>query len=50
MSAEGLPTPQRWWAALAIVAAVLDGSIANVALPTLARERTAGGRGRPPAP
>jgi DHA2 family multidrug resistance protein-like MFS transporter len=37
----GLPLPRRIWAimtvALAIVMAVLDGSIANVALPTIAR-------------
>lgn len=39
---EGVPTPQRYWAvltvALAIGMAVLDGSLANVALPTIARE------------
>jgi len=39
---DGLPTPQRHWAvltiALAIAMAVLDGSIANIALPTIARE------------
>lgn len=39
---DGLPTPQRYWAALAIalavMAAVLDGAIANVALPALSRE------------
>jgi len=37
---DGLPLPQRYWAmlviALAIVLAVLDSSIANVALPTIA--------------
>ena len=39
---EGLPTPLRAWAiasvALAIAMTVLDSSIANVALPTIARE------------
>ena len=38
---DGLPTPQRGWALLAIgiavTMAVLDGSIANIALPTIAR-------------
>jgi MFS transporter, DHA2 family, multidrug resistance protein len=38
--ADGLPLPQRYWAiltiALGIVMAVVDGSIANVALPTIA--------------
>jgi DHA2 family multidrug resistance protein-like MFS transporter len=38
----GLPTPRRHWASLAIwlavVMAVLDGAIANVALPTIAKE------------
>lgn len=38
--ADGLPLPQRRWAiltiALGIVMAVLDGAIANVALPTIA--------------
>ena len=38
---DGLPTPQRYWAiavvALTVMMAVLDGSIANVALPTIAR-------------
>jgi DHA2 family multidrug resistance protein-like MFS transporter len=37
---DGVPTPQRHWAvlaiALAIAMSVLDGSIANVALPTIA--------------
>jgi DHA2 family multidrug resistance protein-like MFS transporter len=37
----GLPLPQRYWAilvvALGITLAVLDGAIANVALPTIAR-------------
>jgi DHA2 family multidrug resistance protein-like MFS transporter len=39
---DGLPTPRRWWAALAVWLAitltVLDSAIANVALPTIARE------------
>jgi DHA2 family multidrug resistance protein-like MFS transporter len=39
---DGLPNPQRTWASLAIwialTMAVLDGAIANVALPTIARE------------
>ena len=39
---DGVPTPQRYWAILAIAVgltlAVLDGSIANVALPTIARD------------
>jgi len=39
---DGLPTPQRYWAVaaiwLAIVMAVLDASIANVALPAIARD------------
>src|ERR1700722_514885 len=38
---DGLPSPQRWYAAisvwLAIAMTVLDSSIANVALPTIAR-------------
>ncbi|SAL18245.1 MFS transporter [Caballeronia telluris] len=38
---QGLPYPQRFWAilviALGITLAVLDGAIANVALPTIAR-------------
>jgi MFS transporter, DHA2 family, multidrug resistance protein len=42
---DGLPTPQRWWAmltvALAITLAVLDSSIANVALPTIAGDMSA---------
>ena len=37
---DGLPLPQRYWAilvvALGITLAVLDGAIANVALPTIA--------------
>jgi DHA2 family multidrug resistance protein-like MFS transporter len=39
---DGLPIPQRYWAiltiALGLVMAVLDGAIANVALPTIARD------------
>ena len=39
---DGLPLPQRYWSiaviGLAIMMAVLDGAIANVALPTIARE------------
>jgi DHA2 family multidrug resistance protein-like MFS transporter len=39
---DGLPLPERYWAILAIALgltlAVLDGAIANVALPTIARE------------
>ncbi|HKR88610.1 MAG TPA: MFS transporter, partial [Phenylobacterium sp.] len=39
---EGLPVPRRYWSVLAIwlaiAMAVLDGAIANVALPTIARE------------
>src|SRR5581483_5075288 len=39
---DGLPTPRRWWAAsavwLAIAMCVLDSAIANVALPTIARD------------
>src|SRR5580692_3880763 len=42
---DGLPVPQRYWSALAIwialAMAVLDGAIANVALPTIARELSA---------
>jgi DHA2 family multidrug resistance protein-like MFS transporter len=42
---DGLPTPQRYWAvfsvAVAIVMAVLDGAIANIALPTIARDLAA---------
>ena len=40
--ADGLPAPQRYWSAFAIwvalVMAVLDGAIANVALPAIARD------------
>ena len=39
---QGIPLPQRYWAivviALGITLAVLDGAIANVALPTIARD------------
>lgn len=39
--ADGLPTPRRYWAALALLLAitvvVLDSSMANVALPSIAR-------------
>ena len=39
---DGLPLPARYWAiltiALGLTMAVLDGAIANVALPTIARE------------
>jgi DHA2 family multidrug resistance protein-like MFS transporter len=39
---DGLPKPRRYWSAaaiwLALSMAVLDGAIANVALPTIARE------------
>ncbi len=39
---DGVPRPQRYWAiltiALGLVLAVLDGAIANVALPTIARD------------
>lgn len=39
---DGLPLPQRYWAmltiALGISMAVLDGAIANIALPTIARD------------
>src|ERR1700760_3648445 len=38
--ADGLPVPRRYWAnltiALGLVMAVMDGAIANVALPTIA--------------
>ncbi len=43
--ADGLPTPRRYWSVAAIWLAmfmtVLDGSIANVALPTIAHELNA---------
>jgi len=39
---DGLPSPRRWWSAaaiwLAIAMTVLDSAIANVALPTIARD------------
>ena len=39
---DGVPLPQRYWAiltiALGLTLAVLDGAIANVALPTIARD------------
>ncbi len=39
---DGLPTPQRYWSMLAIAIgifmAVLDSAVANIALPTIARE------------
>lgn len=42
---DGLPTPRRYWAilaiALAIIMSVLDSSIANVALPTIAGDLNA---------
>ncbi len=42
---EGLPTPQRYWAivaiSLALVMAVLDSAIANVALPTISADLNA---------
>jgi len=42
---EGMPSPARYWSALAIwlglIMAVLDGAIANVAPPTIARELSA---------
>lgn len=44
-SFDGLPTPQRYWSAatiwLALALASLDGSIANVALPSIARDLAA---------
>jgi DHA2 family multidrug resistance protein-like MFS transporter len=40
--ADGLPTPNRYWAimtiALGLILAVLNGAIANVALPAIARD------------
>jgi DHA2 family multidrug resistance protein-like MFS transporter len=42
---DGLPVPKRYWAAatiwLALIISVLDGSIANVALPTIAGDLSA---------
>jgi DHA2 family multidrug resistance protein-like MFS transporter len=41
-ASDGLPLPQRYWAiltiALGLVMAVMDGAIANVALPTIAED------------
>jgi len=43
--ADGLPLPQRYWAvltiALGLTMSVVDGAIANVALPTIARDLSA---------
>src|SRR5947209_15049755 len=43
--ADGLPLPQRKWAiltiALGIIMSVIDGAIANVALPTIAKDLNA---------
>lgn len=40
--ADGLPVPQRYWAmaamTVALIMAVLDGVVANIALPTIQRE------------
>lgn len=40
--ADGLPLPRRWWAVvtiwLGLVMAVMDGAIANVALPSIAED------------
>jgi DHA2 family multidrug resistance protein-like MFS transporter len=42
---DGLPVPQRYWAiltiALGLVLAVMDGAIANIALPTIAKDLNA---------
>lgn len=39
---DGLPLPRRYWAVMAIATgitlSVLDGAIANVALPTIAKD------------
>ena len=39
---DGLPQPQRGWAiltiAIGLIMSVMDGAIANVALPTIARD------------
>ena len=39
---DGLPIPRRYWSivtiALGLVMAVMDGAIANVALPTIAED------------
>ncbi len=41
-AADGLPIPQRYWAmltvGLALIMSVVDSSIANVALPTIATD------------
>jgi DHA2 family multidrug resistance protein-like MFS transporter len=41
-TADGLPTPRRYWAVLTLMSAMavatLDATVANVALPTIARE------------
>jgi MFS transporter, DHA2 family, multidrug resistance protein len=41
-TADGLPVPERYWAivtiALGLIMAVMDGAIANVALPTIAQD------------
>ena len=41
-ASDGLPTPQRYWAmaamTVALIMAVLDGVVANIALPTIQRE------------
>lgn len=43
--ADGLPVPQRYWAiltiALGLILAVMDSAIANIALPTIARDLNA---------
>jgi DHA2 family multidrug resistance protein-like MFS transporter len=42
LQTDGLPKPRRWWAIVAIgfgtAVVVIDGAIANVALPTIARD------------
>ena len=44
-ASDGLPTPRRYWSVaaiwLAMCMSVLDGAIANVALPTIARDLNA---------
>ena len=46
---DGLPVPRRYWSIatiwLAMTMSVLDGAIANVALPTIARELNASAAG-----
>src|ERR1700757_3473392 len=41
-TSDGLPVPRRYWAiltiALGLVLAVMDGAIANIALPTIAKD------------